>query len=176
LPNDDKENGRLEIVAQLMRLILKNRLTLAPIKDDIGRAIDLGTGTGMWAIEFADAHETAEVIGTDLSAIQQSWAPPNVKFVIDDIEEVWPYAALPFDYIHARHLAGSIRDWPRLLQQAFTCTKPGGWVEIHDLDLALYSQDQSLREDSALQWWSNHVVNGLRKIGAEPRPGPQLES
>jgi SAM-dependent methyltransferase len=43
-----------------------NRLYWAPLKDP-KRVIDIGTGTGIWAIDFADAHPETEVIGVDLS-------------------------------------------------------------------------------------------------------------
>lgn len=175
LPNDEKESSRLDILHELGLAILKNKLNLAPIDKDIERAIDLGTGTGLWAIEFADGHEKTEVIGNDLSPTQPSWVPPNVKFVVDDIEEDWQYGTNPFDFVHSRNLAGSIRDWPRLVQQAFACTKPGGFVEFHDLDLAIYSQDGTLASNSALQRWNNQVLAGLRTLGANPCPGPELE-
>jgi methylase of polypeptide subunit release factors len=32
--------------------------------------LDFATGTGMWAIDFADKYPAASVIGTDLSPIQ----------------------------------------------------------------------------------------------------------
>lgn len=32
--------------------------------------LDIGTGTGIWAIDFADEHPETTVIGTDLSPIQ----------------------------------------------------------------------------------------------------------
>lgn len=44
--------------------------------------------------------------------------PPNVQFEVDDIESDWTYKS-PFDFIHARYLATSIRDWPRLFRQIF---------------------------------------------------------
>jgi hypothetical protein len=175
LPNDDKENSRLDILHELGLVILKGKLNLAPIENDIERAIDLGTGTGLWAVEFADEHEKTEVIGSDLSPIQPSWVPRNVKFIVDDIEEDWQQNAKPFDFIHSRHLAGSIRDWPRLVRQAFANTKPGGYLEMHDLDLAIYSQDGTLASDSPLKRWNDQVLTGLRTIGANPCPGPELE-
>lgn len=47
-----------------------------------------------------------------------SRVPPNVKFLIDDIDADWIYKQ-PFDFIHARFLAASIKDYKRLLQQAY---------------------------------------------------------
>lgn len=37
------------------------------------RILDLGTGTGIWAIDMADKYPDAEVIGVDLSVIQPKW-------------------------------------------------------------------------------------------------------
>jgi hypothetical protein len=45
--------------------------------------------------------------------------PPNLSFYIDDFEDEWGYESQPFDFIHARHLASSVKDWPRLVRQAF---------------------------------------------------------
>jgi hypothetical protein len=45
--------------------------------------------------------------------------PPNLEFIVDDVEDEWGYEHQPFDFIHARFLAGAIKDWPRLLKQAF---------------------------------------------------------
>jgi chemotaxis methyl-accepting protein methylase len=44
--------------------------------------------------------------------------PPNVRFELDDIEDDWVYQR-KFDFIFARYLMGAIKDWPRLMQQAY---------------------------------------------------------
>jgi methylase of polypeptide subunit release factors len=50
---------------------LHGRLHLAPLKDiKLERALDFGTGTGIWAIEFAEKYPNCQVIGSDLSPIQ----------------------------------------------------------------------------------------------------------
>lgn len=51
-------------------LILDNKLYLAPIEKNVQKVLDIGTGTGIWAIDFADEHPSATVIGTDISPIQ----------------------------------------------------------------------------------------------------------
>ena len=56
--------------------------------------------------------------------MQPEYVPPNLRFIIDDIEEDWEYENNPFDYVHGRYLAGSIKDWPRLAKQAFKYVFP----------------------------------------------------
>ena len=45
--------------------------------------------------------------------------PPNVKFLVDDIESEWAYESNPFDFIHARYLLVSIKDFPKLIKQCY---------------------------------------------------------
>jgi hypothetical protein len=45
--------------------------------------------------------------------------PPNLEFQIDDCELDWTFTKGSFDFIHIRGLHGSVKDWPRLLKQAF---------------------------------------------------------
>lgn len=59
-----------------------------------------------------------QILGNDLSPIQPNFVPPNVRFEIDDIEQAWTYTK-KFDYIHSRYLQGSIKNWPKLVEQAF---------------------------------------------------------
>jgi len=118
-PNDETQNEQLDIGHHMCTLILDNKLYLAPIEKNIQKALDIGTGTGIWAIDFADEHPSATVIGTDISPIQPTWVPPNLKFEIDDAQLEWTFADNDFDYIHIRCLMGSIDNWPLLYQRAF---------------------------------------------------------
>ncbi|KAF4336903.1 hypothetical protein FBEOM_9226 [Fusarium beomiforme] len=75
LPNDERENDRLGLQHHLFLLTFDNRLGLAPPNlpgSMVKRVLDVGTGTGIWAIDFADDHPEAEVLGIDLSPIQPS--------------------------------------------------------------------------------------------------------
>ena len=56
----------LDMYHEVSLAILHGELHKAPIKAKPQRVLDIGTGTGIWAIDFADKYPSAEVIGTDL--------------------------------------------------------------------------------------------------------------
>ena len=60
----------------MIALLLSGELHLAPLEHP-KRILDIGTGTGIWAIEMADRFPNAIVIGTDLSPTQPSWYASN---------------------------------------------------------------------------------------------------
>ncbi|OBR13084.1 Methyltransferase domain-containing protein [Colletotrichum higginsianum IMI 349063] len=131
----------------------RNKLGLAPPNDEgssVKRVLDLGTGTGLWAIEFGDEHPEAEVIGVDIVPPQSVGSvPPNVLFEIDDIDETWTYSQ-PFDYIHSRMMTSSISDWKKYLQKCFDHLEPNGYLELQEADLFPQSDDGTLKPDAAI--------------------------
>ena len=46
------EQDRLDLQHQMILIMLDGKLHLAPIKPDLQYALDVGTGTGIWAIDF----------------------------------------------------------------------------------------------------------------------------
>jgi len=38
-------------------LMFNNKLSMAPIKENVGNVLDVGTGTGLWAIDFGTAFQ-----------------------------------------------------------------------------------------------------------------------
>ncbi|KAL1993442.1 hypothetical protein VTN49DRAFT_3391 [Thermomyces lanuginosus] len=173
LPNDESESDRLDMLHELCLMALHRKLYLAPIKKP-RRVIDLATGTGLWAIDFADEHPDAEVIGCDLSPTQPTLVPPNVKFLVDHIESEWAYESNPFDFIHARYLTCSIKSYPKLIKQCYRSVKPGGWVEFQDWDAYPLSEDDSLK-DTGFKRFYDEVIGAFEDAGYEARPGAKLE-
>lgn len=100
--------------------------------------------------------------------------PPNVKFEVDDCEEPWTFQH-PFDFIHARYMAAAIKDWPRLIQQSYDNTVPGGWCEFQDFDLQYYSEDGSMTPEAPVSKWATTLLDACRSFGRDPCPGPKLE-
>ncbi|KAF9891047.1 hypothetical protein FE257_004982 [Aspergillus nanangensis] len=165
LPNDEQEQDRMDLSHHIYRMLLKGELCRAPVKN-AGRVLDIGTGTGIWAIDFADEHPEAEVIGNDLSPIQPAWIPPNCRFEVDDFEQPWSYSQ-PFDYVHGRELEGSIRDHDRLFRQAYENLKPGGWFEIASIEVNAYSDDDTHLKAKSLMQGVVGMHEGSKKFGKD---------
>lgn len=173
-PNDDIEADRLDMMNGIIRLAL-GKLFLAPVDmSKVKRALDLGTGTGVWAIEFGDEYPNVEVTGVDISPIQPAFTSPNVKFEVDDVEKpwTWPYK---FDFIFCRQLQCALRDWPALMRQTYDNLAPGGWVEFEDYDLQAKGWDHTVKDDDAPIVWDQLLIKACKQIGIEASPGEKLE-
>ncbi|CCF40818.1 methyltransferase [Colletotrichum higginsianum] len=175
MPNDEDEMDRLDLSHAITLRLLENRLYLAPLeKEKIHKILDIGTGTGIWAMEMGDFFPNAEVYGNDLSAIQPDWVPPNVKFEIDDVESRW-LDDRKYDFILCRYMVGAIQDWPKLVKNIFDNLNPGGWAEFMDVSGEYYSDDGTLTEEHATRKWNMTLLDGIVKMGRESRTGPKLE-
>ncbi|KAL2129642.1 hypothetical protein VTI74DRAFT_7499 [Chaetomium olivicolor] len=167
IPNDDRHQELMDMDHHMAELMLDGKLYLAPLDHDkLSKVLDVGTGTGMWAIDFADAHPNAEVLGTDVSPIQPTWIPPNVKFELDDANLNWTWGDNTFDFIHTRFLVGSIADWSKFYREAFRCCKPGGWFEHQEPSALIHSESLGVPpENSPLDQMAKVYWEGGRKFG-----------
>lgn len=66
-----------------------------------------------------DEYPASSILGVDLSPIQPLWVPPNVRFMVDDVESFWLHKPDSFDYIHARHTSVAMKDMSKLCSEAF---------------------------------------------------------
>ncbi|PMB73726.1 Secondary metabolism regulator LAE1 [Beauveria bassiana] len=121
IPNDEAEQNREDMLHTMMMESTDGRLFYAPLGPNPQKVIDLGTGTGLWAIEFGDRYPSAEITGLDLSPIQPTWVPPNVK--------------------------------------------PGGWVELQDVDGVVHTDDNSVPKDWPLKKFTNLLVEAFAQFG-----------
>ncbi|KAK0711774.1 S-adenosyl-L-methionine-dependent methyltransferase [Lasiosphaeris hirsuta] len=194
LPNDELEQERLDITHHLFSLTLNGALCVSKL-DAPKRILDLGTGTGIWAIDVGDLYPAAEVIGTDLSPIQSRWfvphptphpfrvpnprrdtyppahrVPSNVRFEIDDATLEWTFPRAHFDFIHARTLGGAIADWPALLRRCHKHLVPGGQLEVSEGRTDFWCDDGSLPADSATSKWLTEFRRLARPLGFDISP------
>lgn len=177
MPNDEEEQDRLGLLHHYFMLIVGGDLFRAPITQirQPQRILDMGTGTGIWAVDMADDFPEAEIVGVDLSPIQPSWAPSNCKFFIDDLESDWTFTREEaFDYIHGRVLAGGIADWERLLRQAYSHLKPGGWVEFQEYETKFTSDDGTHEKMPVMLEWAEKLDEASKRFGKRMNIAPEL--
>jgi SAM-dependent methyltransferase len=168
LPIDDEELDRLDLNHYKYTMLLDDALFLSPVGEHPQNILDLGTGTGIWAIDVADKLPSANVIGTDIAPIQPAWVPPNCTFQIDDAEEDWTFKDGTFDLIHSRDFCQAIRDWPRLIRQSYKALRPGGYLEFHGVYPVLGSDDKTIPENSGYQEMTTTYQHIAELIKAEP--------
>ncbi|CCE31627.1 uncharacterized protein CPUR_05480 [Claviceps purpurea 20.1] len=161
LPNDDQQLESEELCHHYMKILFDDQLFLAPLEiHKIHRVLDVGTGSGTWAIEFADQFPNASVTGTDIFPCQPEWVPPNVRFEIDDATLEWTWDANHFDFIHIRYILGGIQDWTALFREAYRCCAPGGWVQSIELDVDFRSDDGSTELEPVLASYAHLFREG----------------
>ncbi|KAI0458100.1 S-adenosyl-L-methionine-dependent methyltransferase [Xylaria acuta] len=163
LPNDEKEQNRLDYQHQLYTAVLNGKLYISPVGDHLKNVLDVGTGTGIWALEVGLEHPGAHVIGIDLSPIQPSYAPPNVTFEICDAEDEWSFRQ-PFDLIHMRAMVTCFKNPRAVLAEAYRSLAPGGFIELRDPILPFQFLTPP-PEDCALQLWCDRLMEAARLAG-----------
>lgn len=174
MPNDEQEQARLDLHHHLWRLMTGGTLFRAPVDPSTMRVLDLGTGTGIWAMDMADQYPNATIRGIDLSPIQPQWVPPNCRFEVDCFESSWHYSK-PFDFIHARNLACSVRDFPSLYKSIMEHLKPGGWVEVADHAAEPFADDDTLKNAPHTVRWAELLDESSLKHGKRFNVAAHLE-
>ncbi|EFX03766.1 methyltransferase type 11 [Grosmannia clavigera kw1407] len=155
--NDEKQKNTIDLQHHVLTLALEGKLHLAPLPDTVGKVVDVGTGTGIWAIDFGDAHPEATVTGFDLSPIQPS--------LVDDFLLDWTFEENSLDFVYMRWLVGCVPDWAELCKNAYRCLKPGGWIESFDSNGYYLSDDGSVKEGTAIFQYGEFFRLGAEKIG-----------
>ncbi|KAF2739498.1 S-adenosyl-L-methionine-dependent methyltransferase [Polyplosphaeria fusca] len=147
LPNDNVEHRRLEQQHTALLGVMGGKISHAPLKCSISKALDVGCGTGAAAHAIASSHPTAVVYGIDLSPIPEYLRPKlsNLEFIQGDFNEMTnqnasnaAFAPRSLDFVFSRLLTFGVTDWPTYISRAKSILKPGGWLELQEVDYHYY--------------------------------------
>ncbi|KAJ0335043.1 hypothetical protein COL922a_009846 [Colletotrichum nupharicola] len=120
----------LNLVHHMCLLTLDDRLGIAPpCREDakVGRVLDVGTGTGIWAIQFGDDHSEADILGVDLSATQPSDNLEPGGYV--ELQETAIVAKSDDDTLKPEH---ALSKWSKYLVEA-SAKLGAAWVDTPEL-------------------------------------------
>jgi SAM-dependent methyltransferase len=135
------------------------------------KILDLGSGSGRWALDMAYQYPDAEIIGVDISntlveyarARAKTMSRHNVKFIQFDALEgnLGELGKGDYDLVNLRFAVGWVRgleQWTRLLKRCYLLTAVGGYTVV--------TEGEGLSTDSpALHRLYEIIVQALRQGG-----------
>ena len=152
LPKDALEDERLRFQHYALHHAFGNHY-LAPLSPDTRTILDVGSGTGIWAMDMAQQFPHAHILGVDiaLTSLPQT-LPGTCVFVQADILQGLPFPAHQFDFTHQRLLVGAIPAprWPEVVRELVRVTRPRGWIEL--LEVGITVQNAGPATERLLAW------------------------
>ncbi|KAI1177159.1 S-adenosyl-L-methionine-dependent methyltransferase [Nemania sp. FL0916] len=136
--------------------------------------VDIGCGSGLWAIEFAKAYPNCRVIATDISKTQHQEYPPNLTFLLEDFTRLpyWSFESGTVDLVHVQCMKESIEDWAGFLEEARLVLKPGGFIESVEYSSSISSDHPGFEEAFPLLSSLGLI---LKSAGSISRPRRHLD-
>jgi SAM-dependent methyltransferase len=177
--NDSSSQSEIVRLNHQARLVTNvTGLLPARLEDtDFTSALDVGCGTGQWALDMACARQDVEVIGLDISSNMIEYAITrartyrldNISFEVGDIfQKKMPFVEASFDLIHLRFGGGWIKgyaNWLLLLVRLFVLLKPEGHIVITEGE-GIYTNSL------ALQRFHEIFCTAFHKAGYSLSPSP----
>ncbi|KAH9845121.1 Methyltransferase domain [Teratosphaeria destructans] len=201
VPIDEIDERRLDDANSILREVLDNRIVLPPDEEfdllavDEPDVLDCGVGKGAWVDEFLREYEecSPNVVGVDVYFGQglEDDDEEEEEEERDGIEEwtqhTWNLngrfrhsgiSPETFDLINSRLLAEGIdaARWPSYVVDLKNLLKPGGWLQMVELELKIQSNNGGLQYsmNEPLFLWQSWYEIGMRCHGKEPRIGRRL--
>ncbi|RUP50276.1 S-adenosyl-L-methionine-dependent methyltransferase [Jimgerdemannia flammicorona] len=141
--DNQEEVNRLHYQHEMLRQLVHGNYN-APVEDAFEKGgikvLDVACGAGSWTLDMASTYASCQFVGTDISdnLLPKSGLPPNCEFLQADTLKGLPFADNTFDYVYQRMLGYSCSEteWNIVIAELIRVTKPGGWIELLEIDMA----------------------------------------
>ncbi|TFK38915.1 S-adenosyl-L-methionine-dependent methyltransferase [Crucibulum laeve] len=163
------ELERLDKVNTALTVFFNGKLSFAPIEDTQPRRIlELGCGSGAWAIDAASNFSKAEVIAVDINPIPPRPLPKNLTFMKLNLLKPLPFKKCSFDIIHARMVMMHLPQVEEVLQRVFDLLRPGGYIILEDPDNEDLNDEGIPRGPVGKEHLSTILNTLMQSLGAQP--------
>ncbi|CDS12424.1 hypothetical protein LRAMOSA04618 [Lichtheimia ramosa] len=175
LPCDEDEVSRLHLLHFMVRFAIQGNY-LAPVSEVLrkgAKVLDMGCGPGAWSMEIASEYPKSQVVGVDISPMfPNDIKPSNCTFHQLDLHQGLPFEDGTFDYVFMRFISMGIKaeQWESALTELTRVLKPGGWIELTEVDAELYRVGPNTRE------LNQQLIQVMQMLHIDPYAGRTLKS
>ncbi|KAI8079770.1 uncharacterized protein BX664DRAFT_341416 [Halteromyces radiatus] len=174
LPCDEEEIDRLHLLHFMVRFAIQGNY-LAPVTDSLRKGanvLDIGCGPGSWTMEIAGEYPKSTIVGVDMTCVfPRDIKPTNCQFYQCNALQGLPFEDGTFDYVFMRFMAQGIElnQWDPLMKDIIRVLKPGGWVEVVEVDLELH------RTGPTTKIYNEHLMTLMNTRQLDPHSGRRLK-
>ncbi|KAI9306111.1 S-adenosyl-L-methionine-dependent methyltransferase [Cunninghamella echinulata] len=174
LPCDEEEIDRLHLLHFMIRFAIQGNY-LAPVTDVLRKGanvLDIGCGPGSWTMEMAGEYPKSTIVGVDMVPLfPKDIKPTNCLFYQNNVLNGLPFQDSTFDYVFMRFMGLGIEtdQWETLLNEILRILKPGGWIEIVEVDSELH------RTGPTTKMFNDHLMSLIASKQLDQQSGRRLK-
>ncbi len=156
-----EELQRLTIQDALLTTIMGGPLAEQKDVAHIRRVLDIGSGSGSWALGAAQMYPEMSLTGIDISQQMVDYAQKQastlkladrVTFRVMDALRELDFPAASFDLVNLRFGISFARtwDWPHLISEMLRVCRPGGIIRVTECEVGGHSNSPALMQLHAM--------------------------